>query len=514
MDTLYAFAGATFDASLGLLARDGSPSVILRPRAAAVLRYLLEHAGELVTKDALLREVWADLVVTENSLTQCVREIRRELGDGDETLLKTVHRRGYILETAVQKAGPRPASANRNPSRRRAIMVLPLVNMGGDPDQDYFAEGLTEDLTIDIGRTPGAHVIGRGTAQTYAGKPVDVREIGLELGVDYVVEGSVRRDGDEIQVSLAVSETADARQVWAERFNARRENLVTLQRTMAGTVSHMLFVGLSGVEADRPRSPDEMTSHDLATRAYSIWYRNAPQVSAEAARLLDRALELDPQNANALAQKAGEHIFALATRNYTDWDATIAAAQELARKAITLDPENRTAYSRLGEAYAYQGRFEEALTALEQQMQLNPNDPTSHQWEGIIHILMGNAHLAIKPLEAALALSPRDPRTSTFIRNLALAYLHMNQDAQALIIAERSIHQPKPWPRSYETLAAAYAVNGLMEEARAAVKVLLRHWPGYSINQHRAEMMSARPAFLAQRERLLAALREAGLPER
>jgi adenylate cyclase len=147
-------------------------------------------------------------------------------------------------------------------------------------------------------------------------------------------------------------------------------------------------------------------------------------------------------------------------------------------------------------------------------LSLNPNVALTHNWIGIAHMLMGNARLAIRPMETSIELSPRDPRLSTFIRNLALAHLHLDQDPEGLILAERSVHVPRPWARSYETLAMAYAVNGLMEEARAAVEVLLRHWPGYSIAAHRAEMMSNRPAFLAQRERLLEALRRAGLPDR
>jgi tetratricopeptide (TPR) repeat protein len=147
-------------------------------------------------------------------------------------------------------------------------------------------------------------------------------------------------------------------------------------------------------------------------------------------------------------------------------------------------------------------------------MELNPNIAAAYQWQGLDHVLMGNAQLAIRPLETCIELSLRDRRLSTLTRNLALAYMHLGQDERALILAERSIHQLPVWPRSYETLAAAYAVSSLMDDARAAVGLLLEKWPGYSIAQHRVEMMSTRPAFLVQRERLLDGLRAAGLPER
>src|SRR5258706_2099579 len=181
MNPQFSFAGVIFDPKSGALTRNGRSST-LRPRAAAVLNCLLERPGELVTKDELLKGVWNDLVVTENSLSQCVSEIRRELGDAEEQVLKTIPRRGYVLEAAVETTGAGPAATAASP-RRGAIMVLPLTNIGGDPDQDHFAEGLTEDLTIDIGRMPGAFVIGRGTAQTYADTPLDISDIGCQLRV-------------------------------------------------------------------------------------------------------------------------------------------------------------------------------------------------------------------------------------------------------------------------------------------------------------------------------------------
>jgi adenylate cyclase len=203
----------------------------------------------------------------------------------------------------------------------------------------------------------------------------------------------------------------------------------------------------------------------------------------------------------------------LASRTFGDWSRTLEEGEHAARTALSIEPDHPTAHTALAALLTFQGRLEEAFGHFERQLALNPNLALTHSWLGIAHVLMGNAKLAIRPHETAIELSPRDTRLSTYIRNLALAHLHLERDAEALIIAERSVHVPRPWPRSYETLAMAYAVNGLHEEARAAVDVLLRHWPGYSIAAHKAEIMSSRPAFLAQRERLLEGLRRAGLPE-
>ncbi len=508
MDNAYTFVGASFDPNSGALTVGGR-SASLRPRTAAVLRCLLDHAGELVSKDHLLKEVWADLVVTENSLAQCVKEIRRELGDSSETLLKTIPRRGYLLEAPVERAGM-PAESPRRP---RSIIVMPLANLAGDADQDYLAEALTEDLTDDIGQLPTFTVVARGTAQSYTQRPVDIREVGRDLGVAYAVEGSVRRADGRVVVALGIGDTRDARQLWSERFEGKAAELPVLQRAMAARVTRWLCTELPTSESSGSPAANA-DAHDLAMRAWSLQYRAAPGVNREAHRLLLRAVELDPKSAFAWSGLAHSHISDLATRHTEDWEGSIAGAEEAATRAVELDPLMTRALLSLAQARSYQGRFEESLDVLDRLMVLNANMSPAYQWQGIVHILMGNAQLAIRPLETCIELSPRDRRLSTLTRNLALAYLHLGEDERGLHLGELSMHQHPVWPRSYETLAAAYAVSGLLDDARATAEVLLRHWPGYSIAQHRAEMMSGRPAFLAQRARLLDGLRAAGLPER
>ena len=504
---VYRFDGARFDMASGELAVDGR-TCSLRPRTGAVLAHLLKNAGTLVTKEELLRSVWTDLVVTENSLSQCIREIRKELGAAADKI-RNVHGRGYVLDAAVDRGTAPPRTA---PASRLSLMVLPLVNLGGDPDHDFFAEGLTEDLTMDLGRMPEAFVIARGTALAYADRRVDARQIGQELGVRYLVEGSVRRGQREVVVNLSVCDTRDARQVWAERLTADRSDLLSLQRSMAGKVAHMLHLDLLEVASESVDGA-RMDAHELAMRAFSLKVRSLPNVSPEASELVRRALELDPGCAYAWTVKAESHVVALATRNFDDWAATIGAAEQAARMALELEPESRTAHHALGSALVFQNRLEEALAAFERQIAMVPNFANAYNWIGLVHTLMGNPKLAIPAHEHSIELSPRDPRLSTWISGLARALLCDGQDARALREAERSVNLPNPWPRSYETLAMAYAVNGLLDDARAAARVVQAHWPGYSIAQHRAELRSDRPAFLERHERLIEGLRMAGIPE-
>ena len=507
MGDRFEFAGMTFDAERGELTRRGQLRP-LRPRTAEVLRCLLESPRALVTREQLLDRVWNGLVVTDNSLAQCVSEIRRELGDGDEAIVRTVARKGYRLEADVATIQAETNATPRHPGI--SLIVLPLAV--GDADQEWFADALTEDLTTDLGRIPRAFVISRGTAATFRGKALDVRAIGRELGVRYVVEGSVRRRGEEVTVNLALSDATTAAQIWAERFEAPRGELPALQHSMAGSVAQSLYTEIYGAEArrvERIRDPD---AHELAMRAWYLWYRiSTKESSDEARRLASVAVERDPRCVLGWHAIASTLILDLALRWTKDPAASLDAAEAALRRAREIDPEAVT--GTWGIVLVYRERFEEGLAALEKQIEMNPNLPLHHQWKGITHILMGDPHLAHAPLENAIRIGPRDPRMSTYMRNIALAHLHEARIDRAVAMAERSVRLPNPWARSFETLAAAYGCAGMIAEARDAVGELLARWPGYSIAQHRAEQISHRAKFVAQRERVLDGLRKAGLPE-
>ena len=517
MATIYSFGGFEFDPQRGELV-SGARSTSLRPRTAAVLTHLADNARRLATKEDLLKQVWADLVVTDNSLSQCVREIRRELGDEQETIVRTVPKRGYVLELDVTRresvTDSRPlAGAPRADGRRLSVIVLPLANVGGDPDQDYFAEGLTEDLTTDIGRMPNTFVLSRSTAQAYADRKSDAREIGRQLDVRYAVEGSVRRGPDDVVVNLALVDTSSGAQIWTERFDSRRAELAVLQRSMAGRVAQAMHDALSDAEADRVAKSANPDAHDLAMRAWSQWNRSSREGNRKAKELCAQSLSLDPRCTLAWVVLAQSNLQDIALR----WTASMArstdAADEAIRKAIEIEPLHPTANMTLGIVRLYRRQFESALGAFETQMSLNPSYALAHQWRGLAHIFIGEPLLAIPSFEMAITLSPRDTRVSTYLGGLSYAYLQAGDDRNALLFAERSVYVSNPWPRSYERLAAAYGSAGMIEDARAAVRALLEHWPGYSIATHRAEMVSDRPRFLAQHERYIEGLRAGGLPE-
>jgi adenylate cyclase len=516
MDTAYAFAGTTYDPGRGELARDGKVSR-LRPQTGAVLAYLLDRPRTVVGKDELLREIWPNLVVTENSLVQCIREIRRELGDEEGSILRTAPRRGYALEADVVAAAipPRsPPAASTGPAKRLAVIVLPLANLGDDAEQAYFAEALTDDLTTDLGCNPETLVVSRSTAYACRERSCDIREIGQEIGVRYVVEGSVRRRGEDVVVNLALSETEQGTQVWTERIEGRRDDLGVLQHAMAGQLANALGLQIFNAESERlQRDGSGRDARDIAMRAWAMWCRNEQSANTEAQRLARDALALDPDCVRALATLAHSLITDIALRVRNDIPVAAAESEAAARRATAQVARHPTVYGALGAAITYQGRFEEGLGVLEAQAAMNPNFPFTHIWMGITNLFLGRPTAAIPHFERSIQLNPHAPALSTLYRNISVAHFHAGNDGEALAFAERSVRLPTPWARSYETLAAVYGGAGLLDDARAAVEVLLQRWPGYSIARHRAEMVSRRPDFLAQRERYLEGLRRAGLPE-
>jgi tetratricopeptide (TPR) repeat protein len=338
-----------------------------------------------------------------------------------------------------------------------------------------------------------------------------VRAIRDEIGVRYIVEGSVRRRGDEIVVNLGLMETEGGALVWSDRLVGARSQVEILQHRMAYGVGAELFKA----ESDRivVRRAANPGAADLAMRAWWLWQRNDAVTNMESQRLSREALSLDPDCVRALTTLALACVSRLALRTADDWEGTIAEGEKAARRAAELEPNHPIVNAPLGSLLSWRGRFEEALGVLEAQTAITPSFPFGHVWTGITNILMGRPAMAIPPLQRAIALSPRANALSTIYRNVAVAYLHDGNDEEAIAYAERSLRLPNPWARSYETAGAVYGAVGLIDDGRAAVKVLLERWPDYSIAQHKKEMMSNRPVFLEQRERYLEGLRRCGLPE-
>lgn len=587
--SVFCFEDFRLDAARRTLQR-GGVQVDLRAKGFDLLTCLARNAGRVVTKNELIQAVWPGVVVTDESLTRCISDIRHALADGAQQIIKTVPRRGYVLVAPVslgetlpaQGASARPGLTDHDwapapvapiaaqptaatiaprvadgarartwahrwrwpgllaaavlvaaaavawkpwgsitaaPTPPLSIVVLPLVNLGSDAAQAWFAEGLTEDLTTDLSRIPGSFVIARSSADAYKGKAADVRQVGRDLGVRYALEGSVQRLDGSVRLNLRLIDAENGRKLWAERFDGSRDGMPALQGAVTGTVARTLHVQMVEAESQRslrlrPRNPD---AQDLAWQARSAMERYTPESNALARELLQRALALDASSASlwsALSQTYNVDVMMrwmnLRTATRDEW---IARAGEAADKAMAIDSRNPDALGAAGKALQIRGLPEQSLAMYLRQIEANANDAPAWNSLGYAYATLGRQDESIAANERALRLSPRDGRIYGFLIVIAAAHLLAGRDAQALDWARRAIAAKPGYSISHAWAAAAAARLGDMATAHSALEEFRRLQPGYTLATFRAERHGNNAEFLRQRERFYEGLAKAGLAE-
>ena len=412
---------------------------------------------------------------------------------------------------------PRPGAGSTE-APRLSIVVLPFTNLSGDPSQDYFADGVTEDLTTDLSRLAGSFVISRNTAFTFKGKAVDARQIGRELKVRYVLEGSVRRMGRTIRVNAQLIDPATGAHLWAEQMDVDQGTLTTTQDNfgIASRLAKTLSVELVNVEGRRApqANPDAV---DLTMRGWSILNGGPGQDDVKRSVVVfEDALRLDPDNSQALVGLA--QAFTLIHRNRWDpeTDRTLARADEAVTRAIALSPDYAHAHYVKAEVLALSRRFDAALATYDRAIALDPNHAAAYVSRGRALIAIGRAAEAMAPVEKAIRLSPRDPDLFIWYYVLCHAHTHLARDAPAIEWCLKSTATGKSFWGAWTDLAAAYAWRGQKTEAVAAVAELLKVRPGFTaeaLAQDGAQY-SDNPTFRKEFERIVEGARKAGLPER
>jgi TolB-like protein/DNA-binding winged helix-turn-helix (wHTH) protein len=570
----YAFEQFHFDPLQGRLANGGA-IIELRPKSLAVLQYLLAHAQRLVQKEELLDAVWGKVVVTEDSLVQCVGEIRRALGDDEQRLIRTIPRSGYMFVAPVTQEPPVPfgetpvrhtpvqrvAALWRNlrvglGARRLAagavavlvavglvsliavlgakdnedasgtlerlpvaapplsIVVLPLANIGGDASQEYFANGLTSDLTTDLGRIPASFVISHNSAQAYKSKQSDSKKIGRELGVRYVIEGSVQRLGENVRVNLRLVETESGAQRWAERFEGSRTELPRMQTDIVRRIARTLEVQLLESEADR--SMREHTSNpdaqDLLMRGWALWERRQPVENAKARDLFEQALIADPTFSLAWVGLANTHLSDLHAGWSDDRQASLRQAEQALSRAYEIGPRHRDVNAGRGYVLFFEGNIEMALAAFDNEIETNPGNALAHVWRGLMLISLGRPAEALPSIEHGIMLSPRDTDLNVFYRSMAHAYFSLGRFDEALSWSQKAVGHTPQYVKGYAFLAAAAALNGDSATAAEAVEQFRRLQPKYSsVAAFRQSMMPGEVRMFDATPHLWEALQKAGL---
>ncbi|RWM23558.1 MAG: transcriptional regulator [Mesorhizobium sp.] len=460
----------------GALVREGRP-VALGQKGLSLLQALLEAPTQVLSKTALMEAAWPDAVVEESNLSVQIAALRKLLGpqpDGS-AWIATVPRTGYrfagsvrVLDGAADGAPGQPASLYERP----AIAVLPFANVSGDREQAYLADGITEDIITALTRFRWFRVIGRNSSFVYKDKPVDSKRVAHELGVRYVLEGSVRRSGRHIRVSTQLVDAASANQIWAERYEMEMTEAFAVQDAIAERVAGAIEPELLKTESlpAAARSSGNATARDLVRQGTWHFHHVGRQTHLSARKLFREACRLDPELAEAHLW-LGRVSAGIVAYGWSDKPAQdIREGLDAALKAVRLDEKNPYSHYALAICSIYANAPEQAVLAAEKAIEISPSFALGHLVLGMGQLFRGSASEAIAPLEHGLMLNPYDPQNFVWFNVLALAYLFAGQANEALAAAIKARKIAPDWRPAHETLACCYVSLGHLPEARSCVE--------------------------------------------
>jgi TolB-like protein len=518
MATSYDLGPFRLDGEAQILFRGAEP-VALGERAVALLRVLVEHAGAPVSKDALIEAAWPGVVVEESNLTVQVAALRRVLGEaaGGERWIETLQRRGYryVGPVGATPAGGRADGAAAAPPPalalpdRPSVAVLPFANLSGDLDQEYFADGMVEDIITGLARIKWLFVVARNSSFTYKGRAVNVTEVGRELGVRYVLEGSVRRAGARVRIAAQLVEAETGVHVWAERYDRPFDDIFALQDEITLSVVGAIEPSLRDAEIERVKRkrPENLDAYDLVLRAIPHVYVATPEGAAKALPLLVQALAIEPDYAGAHGQLAFCHESLFVRGGYREEDRT--AAIRHARAAIAQGRDDATALALAGLVLALvEHDRAAAFEAFEQARSLSPSSSLALFFGSVVFGYAAEAERAIDWGARALRISPFDRLSYAAHHGTALGHFLRGRYEEAANAGRRAAQSNPNFSFSQAMSIAPLVRLGRLDEARAAAARVLALQPSFSISGFCAAIAVA-PVLAAP---LTAAWREAGLP--
>jgi TolB-like protein/Flp pilus assembly protein TadD len=442
-------------------------------------------------------------------------KIEADFLDLGETNLKNIARPTRVYAMTARAEAPGSPAAQSPAAPPLSLVVLPFANIGGGPEQDYFVDGVTESLTTDLSRIFGAFVIARNTAFSYKGKPVDRRALGRELGVRYVLAGSVQRSGEAMRVNVQLTEAETGAQLWAERFDKPVADLFTMQDEIVSRIANTLkaeIVSAAARRAARTANPDAL---HLWLRGFDWIQRGGgnPEPLANARDCFARALTIDPDNVDAMTGLGLVDTISAATYAFDDRPERMTAAETTILKALSLAPQHAMAHYCFGQVLSLTRRPERAIAEFNEALALDRNLALAHAQIGSVKIALGRAEETEAHVAEAMRLSPRDSGVSVFYSFLGYAKLMLGKDEEALAWLRKSVEANRTSPLAIFTYAAALALVGRIEEARAQVQAGLAIAPEFTVRGYRLGGVSDNPTYLQQRERVIDGLRKAGVPD-
>ena len=499
----------------------GARNVHLTPKALALLSYIANRPGEVVTKEQLFSAVWPEVNVGDAALVTCIQELRRALKDDARRprYIETLHRRGYRFVGKLSEA-PSPAANDfgvDNQARalplpsRPSIAVLPFANMSEDPDQEHFADGISEDLITDLSRIHWLFVIARNSTFVYKKRAVDVKQVARELGVRYVLEGSVRRAGKRIRINAQLVDAITGGHHWAERYDRELGDIFAVQDEITRNVVAAIEPRLLAAEGIRTlsRSPDDLGAWERVARAENDVWRLTRADYATAIKGLEQTVEIYPDYAPARSRLAFCLLFS-AHMGWIDREYGLLTGRRHAIRAVELDGGDSWGQAALGYLGMMEWRTGESIAAFRRAVELNPNSAKAHGDLGRGLAFAGQDREAIAQAQDAIRLSPLDPDMALFLGAIAVAHYGAGRYAESLRFAEELLRSRPGFQGAQRMRCASLAQTGRIDEARSFLAMIRREQPQLSIDWIRASVPYQTPELM---ERFLDGMRKAGLSE-
>jgi TolB-like protein len=499
----------------------------VEPQVFDLLVYLVQNRDRVVSKDDIFASVWAGRIVSDSTLTSRINAVRTAVGDNgdDQKLIRTIARKGLrfvgivrtrpnTLEPAHDIDPPPDGMHGTSPQPlalpdRPAIAVLPFVNISGDPEQEYFSDGISEDIITALSKLRWFFVIARNSSFTYKGKAVHLKQVASELGVGYVVEGSVRKGGDRVRITAQLNDVTTGSHIWAERYDRALADVFAVQDEITEAIVAAIEPQLYAAENfhAKRKPPDSMDAWDLVMRALSHYWRVTRQDNVVAQALLEKAISIDPNYGQALGVLATSHTFC-AHMGWEDTAKTAPIAERAALAAIRSDTEDPWAHHALACVYLFARRFDDSLAEFDLALRLNPNFSLAQGYYGLALSYCGRWQEAYEAAGRALRLSPRDPFSAVYYGIAAYSQFIGRNYEEAMRLAREAIRERGDFVGGHRVLTAAAAMAGQIDAAELALRALRRAQPNISLGWI-ADHMPIKSD--AERQHYLEAFRRAGL---